>query len=187
MILIRVFAAIMACAALASCAAPSREPTAEAPPAVDAPYRLANGDRLRILVFGQADLTNTYAVDSSGVVSMPLIGRVRAQGLTTAELERAVTARFRQGYLRDPSVSIEVQDFRPVFVLGAVACAGQYPYVNGMTVEQAVAAAGGFTPLAAQASVSITRIAGGRATTFSAPLDYPARPGDTIAVDGRLF
>ena len=190
MSLLRVFAAILASAALAGCLAPARGGRADAPAlsaVVDAPYRLASGDRLRILVFGQADLTNDYAIDSSGAVSMPLIGRVRAQGLTTAELERAVAARFRQGYLRDPSVSIEVQDFRPIFILGAVACAGQYPFVDGMTVQQAVAAGGGFGPMAVQSRVVVTRIAGGEAATFAAPLTYPIRPGDTITVEARLF
>ena len=137
----QVLAAVLAAAALAGCAAPP--PEAPAPQAaVDAPYRLAGGDRLRILVFGQSDLTNTYSLDESGAVSMPLIGRVRARGLTTAELERLVAARLRQGYIRDPSVSIEVEDFRPFFILGAVGCAGRYPFVNGMTVQQAVAVGG---------------------------------------------
>lgn len=187
---LRVFAAILATAALAGCAARAPEglPEAPAPQAVvDAPYRLAGGDRLRIIVFGQADLTNSYSVDASGAVSMPLIGRVKAQGLTTAELERNVAARLRQGYLRDPSVSIEVEDFRPIFILGGVACAGQYPFVDGMTAQQAVAAAGGFAPLAVQSNVAITRIVDGRDTTFAAPLLYPLRPGDTITVEARFF
>jgi polysaccharide export outer membrane protein len=187
---LRAIAAILATVALAGCAAPLREERAEAPApqvALGAPYRLASGDRLRILVFGQNDLTNTYSVDSSGAVSMPLIGRVRAQGMTTAELERTVAARLRQGYIRDPSVSIEVEDFRPFFILGAVACAGQYAFVNGMTAQQAIAAAGGFAPGAQDASVDITRTVDGRTITFAAPLSYPVRPGDTIAVGSRFF
>lgn len=185
---LRVFAAILATAALAGCAAPPREERAEAPApqaVVNAPYRLAGGDRLRIIVFGQSDLTNSYNVDSSGAVSMPLIGRVRAQGLTTAELERTVAQRLRQGYIRDPSVSIEVEDFRPFFILGAVCSAGQYPFVNAMTVQQAVAVAGGFAPGAVETSVDVTRIVDGHAATFAAPLAYPVRPGDTITVGSR--
>ncbi len=187
---LRVFGAILATATLAGCAAPPAELSAEAPApraVVNAPYQLASGDRLRVIVFGQSDLTNTYSVDGSGALSMPLIGRVRAQGLTTAELERAVAARLRQGYLRDPSVSIEVEDFRPFFILGAVACAGQYPFINGMTVEQAVAVAGGFAPHAVDASIGVTRIIDGQTTTFAAPLAYPVRPGDTITVEARFF
>ncbi len=189
MSVLRVIAAILATATLAGCAAPPAEvPEAPAPRVVvNAPYRLASGDLLRIIVFGQSDLTNSYSVDGSGMVSMPLIGRVPAQGLTTAELERAVAARLRQGYLRDPSVSIEVEDFRPFFILGAVACAGQYPFINGMTVQQAVAVAGGFAPQAVGSNVAITRTVDGQATTFAAPLSYPVRPGDTITVEARLF
>ena len=189
MSVLRVLAAILATATLAGCAAPPAEgPAAPAPrPVVNAPYRLASGDRLRVIVFGQADLTNSYSVDSSGAVSMPLIGRVPAQGLTTAELERTVAARLRQGYLRDPSVSIEVQDFRPFFILGAVACSGQYPFVNGMTVQQAVAVAGGFATHAVESEVGVTRTVDGQATTFAAPLSYPVRPGDTITVEARSF
>jgi polysaccharide biosynthesis/export protein len=188
--LLRVFAAILATAALAGCAAPPHGERVEAPApqaVVNVPYRLAGGDRLRIIVFGQSDLTNTYNVDGPGAVSMPLIGRVPAQGLTTAELERAVAARLRQGYIRDPSVSIEVEDFRPFFILGAVCSAGQYPFVNGMTVQQAVAVAGGFAPRAVETSVDITRIVDGHATTFAAPLADPVRPGDTITVGSRFL
>nr|WP_245427754.1 polysaccharide biosynthesis/export family protein [Roseiarcus fermentans] len=190
MSLLRVIAAILATAALAGCAAAPREERAEAPApqaVVNAPYRLASGDRLRILVFGQNDLTNSYNVDSSGAVSMPLIGRLPAQGLTTAELERMVAARLRQGYIRDPSVSIEVEDFRPFFILGAVCSAGRYPFISGMTVQQAVAVAGGFAPRAFETSVDITRTVDGRTTTFAAPLAYPVRPGDTITVGSGLF
>ena len=188
--LLRVIAAILATVALAGCAAAPREERAEAPApqaVLNAPYRLASGDRLRVIVFGQSDLTNTYSVDSAGAVSMPLIGRVHAQGLTTAELERAVAARLRAGYIRDPSVSIEVEDFRPFFILGAVGCPGQYPFIAGMTAQQAVAVAGGFAPHAIEASVDITRVVDGRPATFTAPLDYPVRAGDTIAVGASAF
>lgn len=159
-----------------------------APPATpEAVYRLASGDRLRILVFGQDDLSNAYSVDGSGMISMPLIGRVRAQGQTTAELEKIVEARLRQGYLRDPSVSIEVETFRPFFVLGGVNDAGEYPFASGLTVQKAIAVAGGFTPRALPCCVAITRTIGGQPTTFSAPLSYPVRPGDTLTVEERSF
>jgi polysaccharide export outer membrane protein len=184
MIVLRIFAAIVVSATLAGCAAPAPPaPTADAPtPTAVAPYRLASGDRLRVIVFGQNDLTNSYAVDGSGAVSMPLIGRVKAQGLTTAELEHAIAARYRAGYLRDPSVSIEVEDFRPFFILGAVGAPGQYGYVSGLTVEQAVAIAGGFQPVAGSAGAAITRTIDGRPATFAAPMGYPVKPGDTITI-----
>ncbi len=178
---------MLAITALGGCAPPP-PPEAQAPQApLNAPYRLASGDRLRVIVFGQDDLSNCYSVDSSGVISMPLIGRVRAQRLTTAELEREIGARLRQGYLREPSVSVEVEAFRPFFILGEVNAAGQYPFINGMTVQEAVAAAGGFAPRAVESGVDVTRIVDGRSETFPAPLSYPVRPGDTIDVEARFF
>jgi polysaccharide biosynthesis/export protein len=188
-----VFVAIWAAAALCGCAplAPQAlTPSVEAlaPPAPAAtPYRLGGGDRIRIIVFGQDNLSNSYSVDGTGTISMPLIGRVRAQGQTTAELEKTVGAKLRQGYIREPSVSIEVESFRPFFVLGEVNAAGQYPFVNGMTVQNAVAIAGGFTPRAALGSVDITRNIDGRLVTFQEPLSSPMRPGDTITVEERFF
>ncbi len=178
--------AMLAIAAFGGCV--STRPEAPAPQAtVNAPYRLASGDRVRVIVFGQDNLSNSYSVDGAGVISVPLIGRVRAQGLTTAELEGDVAARLRQGYLREPSVSVEVEAFRPFFVLGEVNTAGQYPFINGMTIQEAVAVAGGFTPRAVEGSVDVTRIVDGRSVTFSAPMSYPVRPGDTINVEERFF
>ena len=183
--LLRVVVPILAILAAGGCAAP---PEAAPPPAtLNAPYRLASGDRLRIIVFGQDNLSNSYSVDGGGMISMPLIGRVRAQGLTTGELEKSIEARLRQGYIREPSVSAEVEAFRPFFVLGEVTTAGQYPFINGMTVQNAIAVAGGFTPRAVESAVQVTRTMDGKPTTFSAPLAYPLRPGDTVTVQERFF
>ena len=99
---------------------------------VNAPYTLSSGDRLRVIVFGQDALTNSYSVDGAGRISMPLIGLVSAQGMTTAALERSIETRLRSGYLRDPKVAVEVEAFRPFYVLGEVTTAGQYPFVNGL-------------------------------------------------------
>src|SRR5450631_2991836 len=118
------------------------------PPAHDAAYRLDAGDKLRVLVYGQEGLTNTYAVDAGGSITMPLIGAVRARGLTPAELAASVTAHLKKGYLREPYVAAEVESYRPFFILGEVAAPGQYPYVPNLTVESAVAIAGGFAPRA---------------------------------------
>lgn len=154
---------------------------------INAPYQLASGDRLRVIVFGQENLSNSFSVDGAGNIAMPLIGSVRAQGLTTAELGHAIEARLRQGFLREPSVSVEVEAYRPFYVLGEVTVAGQYPFVNGMTVQNAVAVAGGFTPRGAQDSVDITRMIDGRPVTASVPMTFPVRPGDTIQVRERFF
>ena len=153
----------------------------------DVPYSLASGDRLRIIVFGQDALSNNYAVNSSGSISMPLIGAVRAQGLTTAALEKAVETKLRGGFIREPKVSIEVDAFRPFFVLGEVTTAGQFPYIAGMTAETAVAVAGGYTPRANKYEVDLTRIVDGHPVTASVPVDQPVKPGDTIFVRERFF
>ena len=154
---------------------------------MNAPYRLASGDRLRVIVFGQENLTNSFSVDGSGNIAMPLIGLVHAQGLTSSELAGALEARLRGGYLREPKVSVEVEAFRPFYVLGEVGSSGQYPFVNGMTAQTAVAIAGGFSPRGDQSGVDVTRIVDGRATTASVPLGFPIRPGDTVTVRERFF
>jgi polysaccharide biosynthesis/export protein len=181
-----VLVAMLTTVLLGGCA--SQNLTVAAPRAsVEVPYRLGSGDRVRIIVFGQDNLSNSFSVDGAGDISMPLIGRVRAQGVSTAELERTIQARLRQGYLREPSVSVEVEAFRPFFVLGEVTVAGQYPFINGMTVQKAIAVAGGFTPRAVESGVDITRVIDGRSVTFPAPLSYPVRPGDALTIEERFF
>jgi polysaccharide biosynthesis/export protein len=154
---------------------------------VNAPYALASGDRLRIIVFGQDALSNSYSVDGSGNISMPLIGPVHVQGLTTRECEGLLQQRYREGFLREPRISAEVEAFRPFFILGEVTTAGQYPYVNGMTVETAVAIAGGFTPRGYQWSAEVTRNIRGRLYSATVPMTERVRPGDTISIKERYF
>jgi polysaccharide export outer membrane protein len=150
-------------------------------------YRIGSGDQLRITVFGQDDLTGEYKVDGLGRISMPLISQVEVGGTTTGDVERLVEARLRQGFLRDPHVSVEVLTFRPFFVLGEVQTAGQYPYVNGMTVQNAIAIGGGYTTRANTGEVIVTRqTTGGPVTVRVAPTEA-VLPGDTIYVRERWF
>ncbi len=123
------FLALGACAATTYSAALDTEP--------NAPYTLGSGDRLRIIVFGQDNLSNSYAVDGIGHISVPLIGTVSAAGGTSSQLARKIEARLRDGFIRDPHVSVEVETFRPFFILGEVTTPGKYPYVNSMTAETA--------------------------------------------------
>jgi len=174
--------------ALAGCAARSLDYKAEFfDAATQKPYTLSSGDRLRIIVFGQDSLSNVYSVDGSGRISMPLIGPVPVKGHTTQAVEKVVEARLREGFLRDPKVSVEVDQYRPFFILGEVTQSGQYPFVNGMTVQTAVAIAGGFTPRGAQSYAVITRNFNGEPVTSEVPIDYPVRPGDTIVIKERFF
>ncbi len=156
---------------------------APVPAARDAPYHLDAGDRLRVVVYGQEGLTNTYAIDAGGAITMPLIGAVPARGKTPAGLAADISAKLRNGYIREPSVAVEVETYRPFFILGEVAAPGQYPYVPNMSVESAVAIAGGFSPRARRDAVTLTH----NASRTIVPLGTPIGPGDTILVSERWF
>src|SRR6476660_8282484 len=121
----------------------------------DGPYTLDSGDKLRIVVFGQDAISNNYTVDAQGQVTLPLIGAVTARGLTTVQLGNTVATRLKQGFIREPNVAVEIETYRPFFVLGEVIFPGQYPYVPNMTAENAVAIAGGFTPRAYRTTITI--------------------------------
>jgi polysaccharide biosynthesis/export protein len=168
-------------------AAPAAYPAAQRPTAYDAPYRLDAGDRLRVVVFGQEGLTNTYAIDAGGSITMPLIGAVGARGRTPAGLAAEISAKLRNGFIREPSVAVEVETYRPFFILGEVAAPGQYPYVPNMTVESAVAIAGGFSPRAKRDSVTLTHTDSAASSRTVVPLPTPLSPGDTILVGERWF
>lgn len=182
----RVSVGLILLAFLSGCAAP-RQVTTMPADQLNRPYTLAAGDRVRIIVFGQDNLSNSYSVDGSGNVSMPLIGVVKAQGHTAVQLADVIASKLRGGFLRDPKVSAEVEAYRPFFILGEVTTAGQYPYINGMTVETAIAVAGGFGPRALRSNAQITRLVDGRLVKAVVPLYQPVLPGDTINVNERYF
>ena len=160
---------------------------AEALPYQPPPYTLDAGDKLRIVVFGQDGISNAYIVDAGGNVNLPLIGTVPARGITTQQLSQRITARLKRGYVREPHVTVEVETYRPFFILGEVTTPGQYPYVADMTVEKAIAIAGGFAPRAYKQTVELTHTARGQQIKSDVPLSYPLRPGDTLLVKERWF
>jgi polysaccharide export outer membrane protein len=153
----------------------------------EGPYLLASGDRLRIIVFGQDNLSNIYAVDGAGQISMPLIGTVPVAGQTTSSIARTIESRLRNGFIREPKVTVEVDTYRPFFILGEVTNSGQFPYVNGMSVQTAVAIAGGFSARAARSYAQVSRPIEGGVVTANVPITYPIRPGDTIVIKERWF
>jgi polysaccharide export outer membrane protein len=153
----------------------------------DASYHLDAGDKLRVVVYGQEGLTNSYAIDAGGSITMPLIGAVPARGRTPAGLAGEIAARLRNGYIREPSVAVEIEAYRPFFILGEVAAPGQYPYVPNMTVESAVAIAGGFSPRAKRDVVTVTHTEVGGSMRAVVPLGTPIGPGDTVFVGERWF
>ena len=160
---------------------------AYASPAAQPAYTLDAGDKLRVVVFGQEGITNSYVVGADGNVNLPLVGSVPARGFTTAQLSGMISERLKQGYVREPHVSVEVETYRPFFILGEVTTPGQYPYVANMTAETAVAIAGGFSPRADKRKIELTRNAPGQSFKGDVPLNYPVRPGDTIQVKERWF
>ena len=179
--------AMIISALLSSCAAPGSYQPELFAAASHEPYLLAAGDRLRVIVFGQDSLSNSYSVDGAGRIAMPLIGSVPVYGRDPPAVEREIAARLRNGFVREPRVSVEVEAFRPFFVLGEVTTAGQYPYVDGLTVQQAIAIAGGFSPRGYQGGADLTRIVQGFPVTGRVPLVTPMRPGDTVTVRERIF
>jgi polysaccharide biosynthesis/export protein len=151
------------------------------------PYILDTGDKLRVFVYGQPNLSRLYTVDQVGNIAIPLIGSVRARGRTTVDLEHSIAGRLGREFVKDPQVTVDVAQNRPFFILGEVRLPGQYPFVSGMTIEQAVAIGGGYTERASKRSYRITRKLGALIDQIEAPGDYPLCPGDTVFVFERWF
>jgi polysaccharide export outer membrane protein len=183
---VALFPVLLAAALAAGCSSYKPAPAAFHK-ALDAPYVLDAGDRVRITVFEQEGLTNTYSVDQGGYIAFPLVGAIAARGQSAAALEANIASQLRNGYLRDPDVSVEIDRYRPIFVMGEVGAAGQYSYVPGLTVQKAIAVAGGFNPRGNQSSVDITRTINGKVMTGRVRTSDPLLPGDTVYVRERLF
>lgn len=150
----------------------------------DAVYHLGPGDALRVTVWGEDDLSGSFTVDGSGRVALPLIGSVEVGGLDTVAAERAIAARFADGFLKHPRVSVEVTNFRPFYILGEVQKPGAYPFRSGLTVMGAVAVGGGFTYRADEDDIEIKR---GEGEPVDVPIDATVLPGDVINVKQRFF
>ena len=152
-----------------------------------AEYTLGAGDEVRVSVFGQNDLSGTFLVDGSGTISLPLIGKVVAGGQTVRETELAIVEKLKPDYLKNPRVSLEVMNYRPFYIIGEVKKPGSYPYVNGMTVVNAIALGGGYTYRARENRLFVTRGADQSRTKKEATRDTVVLPGDVIEVPERFF
>jgi polysaccharide export outer membrane protein len=150
-------------------------------------YTLDAGDKLRVSVFGQEGISGSYMIDAGGNLNLPLVGSVPARGFATEQLAKMIGERLKQGYVREPHVTVSVEAYRPFFIMGEVTTPGQYPYVPNMTAENAIAIAGGFSPRAKKQAVELTRNSGPQRFTGEVPLNYPMQPGDTIVVKERWF
>ena len=173
--------------ALAGEPAPKNDVIAKAEEQPTNGYRLDSGDKVRITVFGENDLSGTFDVATDGTLALPLIGSVRAGGHTLRELEDAIETKLRDGYLKDPRVSAEVANYRPFFIIGEVKTPGSYPYVNHMTVLNAVALGGGFTYRARTGKAYITRASDPERKEAPVTPETVVMPGDVIRVPERFF
>jgi len=151
------------------------------------PYTLDTGDTLRVVVYGDAEISTTYRVDDSGAISFPLVGSVPVRGQTTKGAGDRIAAALAKGYMRNPNVSVEVADYRPFFIQGEVRNSGQFPYVYGMTVRAAVSTAGGFTDTADRDRAIVYRRQGNQMVKGTVDLDFPIFPGDTVVLTERWF
>ena len=180
-------ASVLALVALIGCGGPGSDlpPLAEVGSAT---YSLGPGDQVRIITFGEENLTGEFRVNDSGKIALPLIGAVQAAGLTSAGLETGVAEALRRArLLRNPSVAVEIVAYRPIYVLGEVNRPGQYPYQSGMTVVTAVAVAGGFTYRAIEGYAAVVRTIEGKAVESRANRQAFVQPGDVITVFERRF
>ncbi|MFN4025633.1 MAG: polysaccharide biosynthesis/export family protein [Hyphomonas sp.] len=152
-----------------------------------AAYTLGSSDRLRIAVFGHPDLSGEFEVDGTGAISLPLIGQISAQGLTTVELETAIGEKLSDGYILNPRVSAEVINYRPYYILGEVGRPGEYPFTSGLTVQNAVAAAGGFSYRANRRVIFIKSVDSDREIAYDLTPNTVVKPGDTLRIGERIF
>lgn len=183
---------LLAAAVLVGCASTVGDfPSEPAPQAALNPtdgYLLEPGNRVRVIVFNENNLSGDFTVDTIGNIQLPLIGNVRASGLTAKALSGRITEILRRdAYMKDPSVAVEIQTFRPFYVLGEVRQAGEFPYTVGMTVLGAIARAGGYDYRARQGQVVLARMIGEEQKEYAATERTPILPGDIIKVLERRF
>jgi polysaccharide export outer membrane protein len=150
-------------------------------------YALGPGDKLKLTVFGENDLSGDFTVDGAGFIRLPLVGEVRAAGYTAQQLEGAVAATLSPAYLKSPRVAVEVASYRPFYIIGAVNRPGQYPYIDHMTALNAVALAGGFTQAAVESVVFIRREGSNQEIEVPADRTTDIRPGDVVKVHTTFF
>lgn len=194
-------AVLLVSGGLAACASPDSSPaigessstsvllpsTSKDAPVVGDEYRLGSGDKLRIIVYGEPDLSGEFEVAGNGTVAYPLIGQVKAANQTVDQFAVVIQSALTKGYIKDPRVSVEVLNYRPFYIIGEVQKPGEYPYTNGMTALNAVAVAGGYTYRASTDRVYVSR-GGAPEKSFSIE-DEKIRilPGDIVRVPERYF
>ncbi len=183
----------LVCSAFIALAHAQTTQTSWTPPAAAASqggldnYQLGPGDKLRVIVYGEDDLGGTFDVDGGGFVSLPLIGQVKVAGFTARQVEGAVTNKLSDGFVNQPRVNVEVQQYRPFYVIGEVNKPGEYPYVNEMNVLNAVAVAGGYTQKAVESGFYVRRNGDPHEVYISADAGAKIYPGDVVRIDSSAF
>jgi polysaccharide export outer membrane protein len=158
-----------------------------APPGLGT-YHLDVGDKVKVTVYGESDLSGDFQIDGSGNVGLPMIGEVHAAGMTTEDFAGTVRNKLKTGhFLINPRVSAEVTNYRPFTILGEVNKHGEYPYENGMSVLNAVALAGGWTYRANESTVYVRHKGSTREEAVGADDKSLINPGDTVRVVERIF
>lgn len=150
-------------------------------------FRVGSGDKIKVTVFGEPDLSGGFDVTAQGTIAMPLIGDVPARGLTIDELRVALTRRLSEGYLKSPKVTVEVMNYRPLYVHGEVRSGGEFQFKHGLKLRDAIAMAGGYTYRANTSYLLITRSGSPMEMRVDMPSDAVALPGDNIRVPERFF
>jgi polysaccharide export outer membrane protein len=153
----------------------------------DSDYKLGPGDRIIIKVFGEEDLSMDVRLNDTGRLNYPFLGELVVQGLTVTELEQLITRGLRGSYLRDPTVTVLIAEYRPFFVNGEVQKPGGFPYQPKLTVEQAIALAGGFTRFGSHSRIEVFRASDPQHKAVRVELTDPVFPGDIVTVKQRLF
>jgi polysaccharide export outer membrane protein len=179
------------CGAFAACCLAGCTPGGDLqdmPPYTQGSYHLGSGDQVRVITFGVDQLSGQFRVDDQGDISLPLAGNIHAAGLSPDELGASISKRLKSGgFVKEPSVSVEVLAYRPIFVLGEVNKPGQYPFQPGMTMLTAVAVAGGFTYRAVEGYAGDVRTIGGVAATGKIVPSSFLAPGDVVKIFERHF
>jgi polysaccharide export outer membrane protein len=150
-----------------------------------AAYRLGVGDKVHITVYNEPDLTGDYDVNDQGIVSLPLIGQVHVAGMTLSQAQDDITQKYSANYLVNPRVNVQILNYRPFYVIGEVKTPGSYQYVNGMTVLNAIALAGGYTPRGNPNNIVVKHADKNEEQPISE--NDPVQPGDIVRVNQKLF
>lgn len=153
----------------------------------DGAYQLGPGDQIKITVFGEDDLSMSFRLNDTGSLNYPLLGELTVEGLTVTQFEQLITRGLKGPYLVNPDVMVTIEEYRPVFVYGEVARPGAFPYQPGLTLQKAIALAGGFTERASRSNIEVVRARDPGAEAQRLALSVPIFPGDVVTVRQSFF